>query len=1533
MAVVVARRTRIVVGFMAGGACVGAVALAIPGLGGGTDSLAAAEPRADVSRQYARLPLRFEVNRGQAPGKVEFLARGAGYTMSLGRDGAVLALAGRKGGGGIPAAGSRAVGMSLVGSNPRPEITGVMPLEGTSNYIVGSDRRDWRTGVPSYAQVRYGEVYPGIDMIFKGNQRELRYDFIVAPGSDPARIAIAYPGAERLSIARSGDLLVHAPGGAIRQRRPVIFQGSGADRRRVAGSYVLERDGRNVRFEIGAYDRTRPLVIDPTIVYSTHLGGFATSGSKLDFANGIAVDASGSAYVVGLTDSVSPPYPTTPGALQTGFKGGTFDAFVTKLNPAGDGIVYSTYIGGTGDDRANDVTVGSTGIAYLTGRTVSTDFPTTAGAYQPANRGGPAEGFVAALKADGSGFQYSTYLGGTGNDFGNRVRVDSDGAAYVAGQTSSASGSTTNDFPTTAGALQTTFGGAAGTATTGPNDAFVTKIAPDGTRLEYSTFLGGPAADTGRAIALGSDGAAYVTGATSSATAFGTPGAYKETLAAGGGDAYAAKLSPDGSALAYATYLGGTKGDDGRGIAVDADGNAYLTGTTDSTDFPTENPAQASNASAPGPFPSDPFVTKLNPEGSGLVYSTYIGSNTFDNATDIAVDGGGNAYAVGNTLGDFPLKDPVQVRTGDYDGYLAKFDAAGQIAYSTIYGGGSRDFNNAVAVDGAGNAYIAGRTDYYSPGAFPVRNAFQPLNNGFADAFVAKISSAPAAPLVNAIASRSGPVVGGTKVVITGTGLAGATAVRFGATGAASYTVDSPTQITAVSPPHAAGKVNVTVTTAAGTTPANPVSIFEYADGVWKLTGSLNDVHYDHQMRLLDNGKVLLIGGNNAMFGDNIGSSELYDPKTGQWGRTAALGTPRSTYTATRLDGPACRSAGAPAYCGDILVAGGSANSARTNLPLATAEVYDAASDAWTATAGNLNTARSQHAATLLDGPECQAAGPPSYCGKVLVTGGLGRPATANVPLSSAELYDPATGLWTPTGAMQHTARLTSSVLLSNGRVLLAGGIGSDTAATEIYDPATGNWDKTDDLNIGRERHTLVALPNGKVLAASGIPPGDPPHLGTPPAAGDSAELYDVATGTWTLLPDRLEGAARNNHDTAVLPDGRALLAGGGRGGLTAELFEPGDGTWRSAGLLNRSRGSGHPQTGSYQTVVLSSDPTRFAADRAVCGEDCGKVLVAGNSDNRTAELYTPRPTIDALAPSSGSAAGGTSVKIAGQGFTHDVRAVLFGDTPAASFTIDSYGQITAISPAGSGETTVSVINEGGKATSSEPFVYLAAGSPGPPDPPAPPAPQAPPAGEKFTAKLSLARATINRKARTLDVLAPITSLASGRVNVELHAAGRRYRFTALVNSRDGRIRFQKRIPAAQARLGTGILTIIYRGDVDTRPQKVRLRAARQQAQLLLQRPTIASNGRLRASGTVNDRARGVVRVQLEYVAGGETKTHQFLAKIGDGRWSLNQKLSETVRNEIAQRTGTVHSYTLVTGYMAARMRGEMRSFQVLGPR
>ena len=432
--------------------------------------------------------------------------------------------------------------MKLVGANPAPQLTGSDELPGKSNYFIGNDPAKWRTNVPNYAKVKYADVYPGIDLAYYGNQRQLEYDFVVSPGADPQSIRLAFDGDEKQRIDDHGDLALEAKGGEIRMHRPVVFQQIDGSRRNIAANFVL-RSGREVGFEIARYDATKPLIIDPVLSYSTYLGG-----SSGDLGYGIAVDSSGNAYVTGGTTSVDFP---TANAFQSALGGPSIvgHAFVTKLNAAGSAVVYSTYLGGSGGEFGYGIAVDSSGNAYVTGSTESTNFP-TANAFQAAKRGS-GNAFLTKLNPAGSALVYSTYLGGTNFDAGRGIAVDSSGSAYVTGFTASP------DFPT-ANAFQAAYGGYL-------SNAFVTKFNATGSALLYSTYLGGNRGgdygDWGIGIAVDSSGNAYLTGYASSpdfpiVNAFQTAnnccdGEYT-------GDAFVTKLNPGGSAV-YSTHLGGSR--------------------------------------------------------------------------------------------------------------------------------------------------------------------------------------------------------------------------------------------------------------------------------------------------------------------------------------------------------------------------------------------------------------------------------------------------------------------------------------------------------------------------------------------------------------------------------------------------------------------------------------------------------------------------------------------------------------------------------------------------------------------------------------------------------------------------------------------------------------------------------------------------------------------------------------------------------------------------------------------------------------
>jgi hypothetical protein len=748
-----------------------------------------------VAASYGKLPLSFEANAGQTDPAVKFLVRGGGYALFLTNTEALLSLrkpqsrpepktpetmaghpekysplpmlsrsllAGGERATSDSATESSAAGtdhsmqdilvsMKLVGANPAAKVSGAEELPGKANYFIGSDPSQWRTGVPTYAKVRYRDVYPGIDLVYYGNQNgQLEYDFVVAPGADPgviawdvtAGLAPAFQtgaGGAPLRTGRDGDLVISTGDGELRFHKPVVYQTTGTapgQRRLLDAGFVVGvrndagSDARNdasndargnspnrVHFAIGSYDHSKPLIIDPTLVYSTFLGG-----KNYDLGSSIAVDSSGNAYVTGYTRSTSFP---TASPLQPS-TAGYQNVFVVKLNAAGSAMVYSTYLGGAAFDYGLDIALDSSGGAYLTGFTTSTNFPTI-NAIQPAFSGASC-GFVTALNPAGSALVYSTYLGGSRENVANSIAVDPSGNAYVTGYTSSA------DFPT-ASPFQPSLAG--------PLNAFVTELSWNGSALSlaYSTYLGGSTNDWGQGIAVDSSGNAYVTGYTMSGD-FPTANPIQGSLA-GFQNAFVTKLNWNGSALSlvYSTYLGGKLRDYAQAIAVDSSGNAYITGSTSSNNFPTASPFQASLA---GPF--NAFVSKLNWNGAALslAYSTYLGGNSNDAGYGIAVDSSGNAYITGATYStNFPTLNPLQATFPNIfvTGFVAGLNTTGSaLLYSTYLGGNLEDAGIGIAVDSSGNAYVTGSTRSTN---FPTSNPIQVSligRAGAVNAFVARIS-------------------------------------------------------------------------------------------------------------------------------------------------------------------------------------------------------------------------------------------------------------------------------------------------------------------------------------------------------------------------------------------------------------------------------------------------------------------------------------------------------------------------------------------------------------------------------------------------------------------------------------------------------------------------------------------------------------------------------------------------------------------------------------------------------------------------
>lgn len=665
----------------------------------------------EVSRSYGQMPLSFEANRGQAPENVSFVARGSGYYVALSPNEALFALRrpdkGPKSTKRDPAE-SLAVRMKLTGANQDADAVGESELPGKINYFAGNDPKQWRAGVPTFARVRYTGVYPGIDLVYYGNQRQLEYDFVVEAGANPRTIALEFSGADEVAVdAGTGDLLITANQQTLRQHAPVAYQEVAGERHEVRCRYTVG-EKKVVRFEVGPYEKGAPLTIDPTLVYATFLGG-----SAFDQARAIAVDATGSAYITGLTGSTNFP---VANAFRSASAGGN-DVFVTKLNPAGTAIVYSTYLGGSSSDDASGIAVDNLGNAYVTGQTYSTDFP-VANAFRSASAGA-TDVFLTKLNPAGSALVYSTYLGGTNADTSRGVAVDGNGNAYVAGSTYSTNFPIVNGFQTTL---------------KGYNDGFVAKFNAAGSALLYSTYLGSANYDECTGIAIAGSGEACVTGSTTSQHDFPLANPFQGTFL-GGGAAFVTRFNTAGSGLVFSTYLGGSSGNGmsgGTGIATDSSGNVYVTGQTNSQAFPVSAGAFQAQLGQTT-FQSDGFATKFTPAGS-LAYSTYLGGSDNDTGAAIAVDASGNACITGHTYSaDFPTRNPFATSSSG-GAFVAELNPTGtNLVYSGVMGDGT---GLAIALGSLGNAYVAGEA---SSDFQPTAGAFQSSFGGNDDGFVAKI--------------------------------------------------------------------------------------------------------------------------------------------------------------------------------------------------------------------------------------------------------------------------------------------------------------------------------------------------------------------------------------------------------------------------------------------------------------------------------------------------------------------------------------------------------------------------------------------------------------------------------------------------------------------------------------------------------------------------------------------------------------------------------------------------------------------------
>lgn len=747
----------------------------------------------------------FFKNQGVADGRYAFLSDGPSGTLGFGSHDVTVSMAATRQSSSSALAGPVPHGVRPIltviydGSSADPNLNGTNP-DGVTNFLIGS-RANWTVGMPTFDGVRYGSLYPGVALLYTGGSDRLEGTFEVAASASAAVIHWHYAGAQALEIDKNtGDLVVtlagiSSPTRTVRERSPAAWQDYGGTRHSVQSEFVVGADS-EISLAVGAINRQYPLVIDPTLVYSSYFGG-----SSQDSPKGVALDASG-VYIAGITQS--PDFPILNAEQPTYPRGSTGANFVSKFDLSGKHLIYSTFIGGTTYEQCFGIAVDGAGHAVITGDTHSPDYPVQ-NAYQPLYAGS-GDAFVTSLAADGKSLVFSTFLGGSVDDLAVAVAVDSQSAIYVTGYTGGGGFPTTNNNFPSSGA-----------------DTFVTKFNPAGA-LIYSVVIGTNSNSLEpAAIAVDGGGEAYVTGRTSSTDLPVTANAFQKSNA-GSLDAFVFALTPGGDAFAYATYLGGGRPgvydigqDGGTAIAVAPSGEFTVTGTTTSDNFPLVNPIQSHRASTNSS--TDMFVTKFAADGAHLVFSTYFGGTGDDTPYSLALDAVGQAYVGGITgSSDFPVQDAIPNTPQYGPGFLVRLTSVGQLSYSTYLGA----YSVSVAVDGDGNAYVTGATQ----GGLPVTSdAQQPtFAGGTSDGFLMIVGP----PAVTGVSPPEGATTGGTIVTITGSSFAGATSVQFGSTAASNVVVINPGTIQATSPAGGAGTVDVTVTTPSGTTPATSADHFTY---------------------------------------------------------------------------------------------------------------------------------------------------------------------------------------------------------------------------------------------------------------------------------------------------------------------------------------------------------------------------------------------------------------------------------------------------------------------------------------------------------------------------------------------------------------------------------------------------------------------------------------------------------------------------------------------------------------------------------